>query len=374
MKSFFLFGICLTLVAGCNSPGNKDTSASSETTSELAPALNAEQAQRLLHLPLQCIGQEYPNKPGQTLTADVDLKSPHELHPAFYGCFDWHSSVHGHWSLVFLLSEFPDLPETDTIVQLLKQHISAENIAVEMDFFSLEQHKTFERMYGWAWLLKLAEQLQNWDHPAASELSENLEPLAELLADRYIEFLPKLLYPVRVGTHTNTAFGLSFAYDYALASGHDSLKAVIEDSARRLYLKDRGCPLGWEPSGYDFLSPCLEEAALMSKVLNNQEFSEWIVNFLPMLSDPGFYIDPGKVTDRTDGLLVHLDGVNFSRAWCFYQLAGADPGLAHLKRLGDEHIMYSLENITDDHYEGGHWLASFALYALRMRNLRLAAG
>lgn len=368
MKKFHFSILLLLIIAACQRVGQEPAS-EDILKSEIGapPALTMDQAKRLVQLPLQCIQREYPNKLGQTLTGDADLKSPQQLHPAFYGCFDWHSAVHGHWSLVYLLSEFPGLPQADSIVFFLEQNLTAENIQAEIDFFDQEQHKTFERMYGWAWLLKLAGQINDWDHPAAAELSANLEPLAKRIAERYLDFLPNLIYPVRVGTHTNTAFGLSFAYDYALSAGDDSLRLAIETAGRRFFMNDRNCPLGWEPSGYDFLSPCLEEAAFMSKILSDDEFSDWIESFLPGLSNQDFDLGPGLVSDRSDGLLVHLDGVNFSRAWCLYQLADTYPEFHHLRIIGDKHVNHSLGHITDDHYEGGHWLASFELYALKCR-------
>lgn len=326
--------------------------------------LTLEQAAVLVQLPLHCVTIEYPNKLGQVLGSDEDLKPPRELRPAFYGCFDWHSAVHAHWSLVVLLREFPDLPQKDKIIDHLKSHITAGNIAVEVEFFHDEHNTTFERTYGWGWLLKLAEALHTWDHPSAAELERNLQPLTDLIVDRYVEFLPLLKYPIRVGEHTNTAFGLSLAYDYALTVNNEKLKSVIAQRSKDYYLDDRGCPLSWEPSGYDFLSPCLEEAFLMSKILPENQYAQWLSSFLPQMADKDFDLAPGIVTDRTDGKLVHLDGLNFSRAWCLKGITNAVPGYDHLRRIADNHIEYSLPNLVDDSYEGGHWLGTFALYAL----------
>jgi hypothetical protein len=326
--------------------------------------LTPEQAQVLSQLPLHCVTVEYPNKLGQVLGSDEDLKPPRQLRPAFYGCFDWHSAVHAHWSVVILLQEFPDLPYKNEIIQHLESHLTPQNIAAEVEFFHDEHNTTFERTYGWAWLLKLAEAVHTWDHPSAFVLGQNLQPLTDLITDRLIEFLPLLQYPIRVGEHTNTAFGLSLAYDYAVTVHNEELKSAIAQRARDYYLNDKGCPITWEPSGYDFLSPCLEEAFLMSKILENDEYAKWLSYFLPDLKDKDFQLAPGIVTDRTDGKLVHLDGLNFSRAWCLNGIANALPGYDHLKQIANDHIQYSLPNLVGDSYEGGHWLGTFALYAL----------
>ncbi|HEY5688715.1 MAG TPA: DUF2891 domain-containing protein [Yeosuana sp.] len=328
------------------------------------PVLNLEQANRLALLPLHCMDTEYPNKLGQTLGSDADLKSPKTLHPAFYGCFDWHSSVHGHWSLVRLLKMFPEMENAQSFEEKLLNSISKENILTEMTFFQGEHNKSFERTYGWAWLLKLAEELHNWDSPVASELETNLQPLTNFIIGKYIEFLPKLNYPLRVGTHPNTAFGLSFAFDYAQTVNNEVLKFAITQRAKDFFLKDKDCPMSWEPSGSDFLSPCLEEAALMKRLLPTEEFKSWLNAFLPELKNASYKLEVGLVSDRTDGQLVHLDGVNFSRAWSLNKIADGLPEYHHLKNIANQHINYSLPSIVGDSYEGGHWLGSFAIYAL----------
>lgn len=358
MKKFIHFIIAFSLIS-CQTTDEKRTAYTHEPIK-----LTLQQAEHLAALPLHCVTVEYPNKLGQVLGDDGDLKPPRELRPAFYGCFDWHSAVHGHWSLVTLLKEFPELNNRDEIIGHLESHLTAENIAVEVAFFEDENNRTFQRMYGWGWLLKLAEALHIWDHPAARQLEQNLQPLTDLIANRYIEFLPDLYYPIRVGEHTNTAFGLSMAYDYAVTLKHNELKSAIERRARDFYMNDKGCPITWEPSGYDFLSPCLEEAFLMSKILDGDEFTRWMADFLPHMKDRDFKLEPGIVTDRADGKLVHLDGLNFSRAWCLYGIADRLPEYSHLIRIANEHIEYSLPNLVDDSYEGSHWLGTFALNAL----------
>lgn len=326
--------------------------------------LTLKQANNLAELPLSCMQVEYPNKPGQTLGGKEDIGEPNQLHPSFYGCFDWHSAVHGHWSLVKLLKDFPLLEKADLIRSKLKENITDENIQAEVIYFQGKHSKTFERTYGWAWLLKLAEELYTWNDPLADELRKNLQPLTDLIVERYIDFLPKLKYPIRVGEHTNTAFGLSFAWDYAVTTQNGNLKMAIQTRAKDFYLNDSNCPLSWEPSGYDFLSPCFEEIDLMRRILNKDEFNNWVENFAPQLKSENFQLEVGEVSDRTDGKLVHLDGLNFSRAWVLYGLAEQYPEYKHLVNIANEHVEYSLPNLVDDSYEGGHWLGSFAIYAL----------
>ena len=355
--------LAFLLLGGCHS--NLTEQSEQDLNGTDPPPLSIEKAQRLSTLPLNCIEQEYPNKLGQTLSSADDLATPSTLHPAFYGCFDWHSAVHGHWSLVALLKQFPNLKNGPAIRKKLQQHISAGNVLKEVSYFDDKNNRNFERTYGWVWLLKLALELNNWDDPLARELEKNLRPLSDLLVQKYLEFLPKLNYPIRSGTHPNTAFGLSFAYDYALQTGADSLINLIKNRCKDYYLTDTNCPLTWEPSGSDFLSPCLQEVDIMRRVLTKEEFMPWLKTFLPQIFEVDFHMAPGLVTDREDGQLVHLDGVNFSRAWCLYGLADYDPNFSHLLSLAHQHINHTLPAVTDDHYEGGHWLASFAILALK---------
>jgi len=326
--------------------------------------LTQEQATALAKLPMKCLQQEYPNKLSQMLADSTEIANPKTLHPAFYGCFDWHSSVHGHWSLVYLINRFPNLAGREEIVNKLKINLSKENIAQEIAYLNKKHEKSYERTYGWTWLLKLQLELETSTQPYAKELAANLKPLSDLLVQRYIEFMPKLNYPLRVGTHTNTAFGLSFAWDYALYSNNLPLQNSIRDNALRLFKADHDCPFDWEPSGTDFLSPCMEEIGIMQRIMPENEFLNWLKNFAPKLFYKKYTWEPGKVSDRTDGHLVHLDGLNFSRAWNLYRLAKQFPKqLGHLKLLADSHLQYSLHAITDGNYEGEHWLATFALYA-----------
>ncbi|WP_111307009.1 DUF2891 domain-containing protein [Confluentibacter sediminis] len=361
MKYFLL--LLVALVLRCSDSHKQKEAPVPDIEQAAIPVLNLHEANRLAQLPLACMNTEYPNKLSQTLGSDADLKSPQTLHPAFYGCFDWHSAVHGHWSLVSLLKQFPDMDHADTIKAQLLQNISKEHIITEVAYYD-DLNKSHERTYGWAWLLKLAEELHTWDDPTARELEDNLQPLTNLIVDKYIEFLPKLNYPLRVGTHPNTAFGLSFAYDYAQTVNNEPLKKVIAERASYFFLNDKDCPMSWEPGGTDFLSPCLEEAALMKRLLPVEEFKTWLDAFLPKLKDKNYSLEPGQVSDRTDGQLVHLDGVNFSRAWSLNKIAEGLPEYAHLKNIANKHINYSLPSIVDGNYEGGHWLGTFAIYAL----------
>lgn len=331
--------------------------------------LTLEQANHLASLPIKCLQQEYPNKLSQMLIDSTEIQSPKKLHPAFYGCFDWHSSVHGHWSSVYLLNKFPNLENRTEIIQKLTTNLSKENIAQEMVYVSKKHEKSFERMYGWTWLLKLQLELESSNQPFAAALAENLKPLTNLFIERYIEFLPKLLYPIRVGTHTSTAFGLTMAWDYAEYSNNESFKNVIATNAKRLFLSDKNCPMNWEPSGTDFLSPCMEEIAIMQRILPKKEFLKWLKDFTPQLFSKNFTWEVAKVSDRTDGHLVHLDGLNFSRAWNFYYLIHQYPKeFSHLKKLADYHFQFSLPSVVDGNYEGEHWLASFALRAFEEKS------
>lgn len=378
MKKICLVIVCLAILSCKNDQsGNidkKTDKTDSISTEDFIPeslksydpvVLTTEEANKLVELPLNCINTEYPNKLGQTLENKSAMGEPHELHPAFYGCFDWHSSVHAHWSLVTLLKNFPEIEKKEAVREALKKSLSKENIQGEVKYFKREESDSYERTYGWAWLLKLSEALKTWDDPLGQELYQNLQPLTEIIVNRFEEFLPKLNYPIRVGEHTNTAFALSFAYDYAKTFDNKELMEAIKNRAEDFYLKDDNCPLDWEPSGYDFLSPCLEEVDVMRKVLPKNAFNLWMDDFMPQLKNKDFNMEVGEVSDRTDGKLVHLDGLNFSRAWVFYGLANQYPKqYGHLENLANKHVAKSFPNLVGDDYEGGHWLGTFAIYTL----------
>mgnify|MGYP001043980126 FL=1 len=364
MKKIIFLSCCIALFA-CEAVNKKAPRSTPKTEIQITefPEFTKANAEQLASLPLVCIQQEYPNKLGQVLASQADLATPKQLRPAFYGCFDWHSAVHGHWSLVVLLKKYPNLSQAEEIKELLKNHLSKEHIQTEIAFFKTEENASFERTYGWAWLFQLATELQTWDDEISEELLTNLMPLVEVLEEKMMNFLPKLVYPIRVGEHSNTAFALSLSYDYAIAFQKKNLQDLIEKRAKDYYLQDVDCPLEWEPSGYDFLSPCLEEAKLMAKILSDEEFSAWLKTFLPELFQEDFQLNIAEVSDRSDGKLVHLDGLNFSRAWNLFELA-KHPQLKHLTNLGNQHFMAAYPNLVGDAYEGSHWLGSFALYAI----------
>ncbi|MBK9292185.1 MAG: DUF2891 domain-containing protein [Bacteroidetes bacterium] len=347
MKHSFCFLLCVLQLASL--------SAQSRLTPERAAYLSSFAA--------GCITKEYPNKPGHVLGSDSSLLPPRIMHPAFYGCFDWHSAVHGHWTLVTLLSRYPGQSDAGEIQAMLGQLLSRENILQEVAYFDDPHNRDFERPYGWAWLLKLdealAESTQAWTKP----LHTNLQPLTALIAGKMNEFLRKLNHPIRVGEHTNIAFAMSLSLDWADKYDQD-LANAIRQRARDYFLNDKNCPITWEPGGFDFISPCLQEAALMSKVLESSEFDQWFSDFLPgMLSCPNAAIAPAETPDRSDGKMAHLDGLNFNRAWCLAELATATNN-PDLLKLAHDHFDHSFSKMDKGEYAGAHWLASFATMAL----------
>lgn len=366
MKKLILIVIVIGFVLGCNQDKKTIVKVVDEKT-YTKPQLNEKTAAYLYHFAFDCIDQQYPNKLGQVLGDATYLKEPSELHPAFYGCFDWHSSVHGHWTLLNILKELPNFEYKEAVLLKLQQNITKENILKEVQYFDDNHNKNFERTYGWAWLLKVAETLQDWNTEEANQLYENLEPLVALVEEKYIEFLPKLNYPIRVGEHPNTAFGMSFALDYAKKYSPE-LEKVIVEKAKKYYMNDKGCPISWEPGGFDFLSPCLQEASLMLKILPKDEYITWLDAFLPdFRTNPSLYLNVAEVTDRSDGKLAHLDGLNFSRAWCLYEI-GISLDNDKMINLANKHFEYSYKKMDSGEYAGAHWLASFALYAILKSN------
>ena len=360
-----IFTLLFFLIACSTSEETTEQTIETPMKTDKKIVLTLEEANRLAELPLGCILNPLPYKSGVVIEKPEDLAMPIEHHPAFYGCFDWHSAVHGHWSLVYLLKTFPDLERGEEAMKMIDANLTKENIEKEVAYFSMNSlSASFERTYGWAWLLKLQEELYTWDNPKAKEWYKNLQPLADYISNAYIEYLPKLVYPIRVGEHSNTAFGLSFAYDYDQTVGDEALEKMIKESAIRFYENDKGCPISWEPSGYDFLSPCLQELDIMRKVLDDDAFATWSKAFLPALFEQKLSLEPGEILDHSDGKLVHLDGLNFSRTWCLYSLKDN----TNAYNIATEHLDYSLSKITDGDYAGQHWLASFALYAFKCKN------
>ena len=359
MKTLAFLFLIISII-GC-----QEKSSPTEKNSESTLQLSIEEAKKIIELPLHCLEVEYPNKLGQVLASSEELKSPKQLRPIFYGCFDWHSSAHGYWSVVKLVKQFPELDTNGSIDALLTKVFTEENVAIEKAFFEQNHNKNFERTYGWAWFFKLQEELYTWkDNPKAQQWYKILQPLENIFVDRYLTYLPKLNYPIRTGTHDNTAFGMALSLEYAETVGNNKLKDAITMKAKELFLNDINCPITYEPSGHDFLSPCLQEAWLMSKVLPQTDYKIWLQKFLPQLFDTNFDLEVGKVSDRTDGHLVHLDGLNFSRATCLFQIAQKLPELQHLKPIAEKHFNAAFPNISNDDYMGSHWLGSFALQAL----------
>jgi hypothetical protein len=335
--------------------------------------LTRERASAFARLALKGLTKQYPNKPEHVLAGPEDVKGPRALHPAFYGSYDWHSCVHGHWMLARLLRRFPDLPEANEIRAALNDNLTAENLKAEAAYFARKESRPFERPYGWAWLLKLAAELHDWDDADAKAWSRNLRPLVEAVVARYLEFFPKQTYPIRTGVHPNTAFVLALALDYARGVGDARLEALIGERARSYFGADDDAPARWEPSGADFLSPSLVEADLMRRVLPAAEFRTWFARFLPGVAavEPRSLFVPATVTDRTDPQLVHLDGLNLSRAWCLRGIAAAlppdDPAREALEASASRHAEAGLAHVASGDYAGEHWLATFAVYLLTER-------
>jgi hypothetical protein len=333
-------------------------------------SLTQTQASHFAALAMKCIQKEYPNKLDHVNNDAEDVRSPRAMHPAFYGCFDWHSTVHGHWMLVHLLKLFPSLPQAREIRAALDANLSEKNIAGEVAYLKQANRASFERTYGWAWLLKLAAELQGWNDEDGRRWSANLQPLADALAEKCLAFLPKQNYPIRTGVHPNTAFGLAFALDYARAVGHRKLEELIVERSRTYFGKDLNYPAAWEPGGEDFFSPALMESDLMRRVMPRAEFTIWFHRFLPNINrnQPKALLQAAIVTDRTDPKLVHLDGLNLSRAWCMRSIANAlpqnDPARRILTNSAVAHAQAALPYVTSGNYEGEHWLASFAVYLL----------
>jgi hypothetical protein len=330
--------------------------------------LTKEGASHLASLPMKCILQEYPNKINHTAIADSDqVLTPIQQHPSFYGCFDWHSSVHGHWMLVRLLKQFPDLKEQAAIRKVLNTTLTAKNIQIETNYFKAPLSKSFERTYGWAWVLKLQQELLDYNDSDAKQWRTALQPLCDTIIKLWNGYLPKQTYANRSGMHGNTAFGLSFALDYARATGNSKFENALIASAKQLFLKDKNAPTIWEPDGADFFSPSLMEADLMRKILDKQSFTNWFNNWLSNKSLQHLTQLP-HVSDRSDLQIVHLDGLCFSRSWCMSGIAQELPKTDLRRKLllasSVKHLNQSLGSVASGEYGGEHWLASFAVYAI----------
>jgi Protein of unknown function (DUF2891) len=342
---------------------------------ENAADFDLRSAQRFANLALACVHKEYPNHISHTLNGDSDVAPPRKLTPSFYGCYDWHSSVHGHWLLVRLIRTFPSADFVPAARAGLRQSLTAENIAQEVIYLRAEGRATFERPYGLAWLLQLAAELHEWYDPEATELSANVHPLEQAALQRLSNWLPKLSNPVRIGEHDQTAFALGMMLDYARMVGDAKFATLTTSRARQYFVNDRNCPLAYEPSGEDFLSPCLAEADVMRRLLPGPAFAHWLRTFLPQIptTRTGLWLQPVVSPDPSDPKLAHLDGLNLSRAWMLEGIASAlpksDRRLASIRAAADAHRRAGLAAVTGEHYEGGHWLGSFAVYLVTRRGI-----
>ena len=347
-----------------------------------SPNFDIHAAERFAKLALVCVGKEYPNKISHVLNSNTDVAPPRKLTPAFYGCYDWHSSVHGHWLLVRLLRTFPNASFAAQAREALRKSLTAENLKQEATYIRGEGRASFERPYGLAWLLQLCAELREWDDDQAREMAANLRPLEQAAVERLTNWLPKLSHPVRIGEHDQTAFGLGLMLDYARSTKNDSFARLVVDSARKFFLSDKDCPLNYEPSGEDFLSPCLAEADVMRRVLSQDEFGKWLKEFLPQIpatpsgSEAAIanWLPVTVSPDPSDPKLAHLDGLNLSRGWMLEGIASALPA-DDLRRhaliaTAEEHRRAGLAAVTGAHYEGGHWLGSFAVYLTTRRGIQ----
>jgi hypothetical protein len=338
-------------------------------------SLDSTQAERFARLALDCVHREYPNKVAHVLSGDADVHPPRELTPVFHGCYDWHSAVHGHWLLARLARLLPNAPFASEVRAALARSFKADAVAAEVRYLEGKGRAAFERPYGLAWLLQLAAELREWADADAKAWSKTLAPLERAAAAHLASWLPKLVYPIRIGEHNQTAFSFGLVLDWARAAGEKEMKALVESRARAYYAKDRDCPLSYEPSGEDFLSPCLAEADLMRRVLEPVAFATWLRAFLPRIPRDGSarWLAPGVVTDRADPKLAHIDGLNLSRAWMLDGIAAGlpptDRRIAALTAAARAHQEAGLAGVTGEHYEGGHWLATFAVYLLTRRGL-----
>jgi len=338
------------------------------TGAAAASPVDAGAAGRFASLALTCLHQQYPNKIAHVLASDADVHPPRELYPAFHGCYDWHSAVHGHWLLVRLIRQFPDAAFVAAARAALAQSLTRGNLAAEAAYLRGPGRASFERPYGLAWLLQLAAELRGWNDPQGREWAANIAPLEAEAAARILTWLPDLRYPIRIGEHDQTAFAFGLMWDWAQVAGNDAMKDALRDGAMRFYLPDKACPLNYEPSGHDFLSPCLAEADFMRRVLDRTTYGRWLGAFMPTIPSNADkpWLPPGIVTNRSDPKLAHIDGLNLSRAWMLEGIARAlppkDPRIAALLAAARKHRDAALPAVTGEHYEGGHWLGTFAVY------------
>lgn len=328
------------------------------------------QVAQFARLALDGMFQEYPNKPSNVMQSAEGVRSPREMHPVFYGCFDWHSSVHGHWMLIHLLRHYPEAAVAQQIEEALETQFDPKKMQGEAAYFQEKGNASFERMYGWAWALRLAAELHSWEDARAERWREAYGPLEEVIVSLSMAYLPRLTWPIRTGVHPDTAFALGQLLDYARVVGNQGLETLIINRARDFYEKDVAYPVRYEPSGEDFFSAGLNEADLMRRILDRESYAAWLGAFFPGLAagDLGNLLTPEAVSDVTDGKLVHLAGLNLSRAWTLNGVASVlaqdDPRRPRLTAAAENHLEAGLKYVFSGHYEGEHWLATFAVYAV----------
>jgi len=363
----------MAMVWGCGEPVND-----SQEHACGAAILSVEQVydlQPLINLALDCVDREYPNNIAHTMQSDADLAPPRELHPAFHGCFDWHSAVHGHW---LLATQRGSAENRDHIREIFDRHFTPENVAAEVAYLQADGRASWERPYGLAWLLQLAAELRSHADDDARRWAAALRPLEDACADHLLIWLPKLAYPIRSGEHSQTAFALAMALDYARIAGRKDLALAIEAKAKEFHRQETGATLAFEPSGQDFLSPVLGVADLMTRILEPAAYAVWLERYLPEIPRHGStdWLPVARVTDRADGKLAHLDGLNLSRSWMLRRIAAHlpanDPRRPALAAASSAHYHDAMDNISGEHYEGGHWLASFAVYRNRREDPGMA--
>lgn len=369
LTATFALGACDT------GESEKPNTQGDEEVPTLPAARDGMTGDRFASLALSCIHRQYPNKISHVLNSDADAKPPRVLTPAFYGCFDWHSSVHGHWLLVRLTRTDPASPFTPVIKETLAKSFTAENMATELEYYGAEGRNGFERPYGIAWYLQLVAELHESGDPTHQVWREALRPLEEAIVAKFSAWLPNLAYPVRLGTHNQSAFAFGLMLDYARTVENQTFEALLTARVMAFYAGDKSCPIAYEPSGEDFLSPCLMEADLMRRVMDGPAYGKWLADFLPGIpaDGSGNWLIPAVVMDATDGKLVHLDGVNLSRAWALEGIASAldtdDPRRAAIQAAADVHKEAGIKAVNDSHYAGSHWLASFATYLTTKRGI-----
>lgn len=377
LRLLWTLAVACLLVPACAEDTGKGNTTASSLNGTLPPARPDVVEDRFARLAFDCIHREYPNKISHVMNNADDARTPSQLTPMFYGCFDWHSSVHGHWLLVRILKRTDSEPLREALRLKLERSFTRAKASRELEYYTVSGRASFERPYGIAWYLQLVAELHSSEDAQLQRWRQTLAPLEAAIVEQVSQWLPKLAYPIRLGTHNQSAFAFGLMLDYARTVNDTALEKLLVTTSMRFHADDTDCPLSYEPSGEDFLSPCLMEADLMRRVLPGEQFSAWLDTFLPDLPTDGSieWLPPGVVNDATDGKLVHLDGVNLSRAWALEGIASALPA-SDLRRdallsTARKHRAVGIAAVSDAHYAGSHWLASFALYLTSQRGLEL---